>query len=405
MAVITRLAGGDLEIAEDAVQDACAAALTQWPSSGIPASPRAWLVSVARHKLLDRIRRESRRPAKELAALAGGGDPAAAGQRAAARAADDPLTAADDQLALIFMCCHPALDPVVRVALTLRSVCGLSTGQIAAGFLVPEATMAQRLVRAKRKIRQAGIPMLVPSGPELGGRLSSVLRVIYLVFTEGHMATGGSELVRGDLCDEAIRLARAIAQLLPGEPEVTGLLALLLLTDARRAARTDASGGLILLADQDRSRWDAAMISEGRLLVEAALVRRRPGPYQLHAAIAACHGEAGSAADTDWRQIVALYDELLRFEPTAVVAANRSAAVGMADGPEAGLAILAELGSGTPVARWPQLHVAMAELLRQAGDTDAALTAYREALRLGLADAQRAFVERRIRALSPAPPD
>jgi len=219
------------------------------------------------------------------------------------------------------------------------------------------------------------------------------------------MATGGSELVRGDLCDEAIRLARAIAQLLPGEPEVTGLLALLLLTDARRAARTDASGGLILLADQDRSRWDAAMISEGRLLVEAALVRRRPGPYQLHAAIAACHGEAGSAADTDWRQIVALYDELLRFEPTAVVAANRSAAVGMADGPEAGLAILAELGSGTPVARWPQLHVAMAELLRQAGDTDAALTAYREALRLGLADAQRAFVERRIRALSPAPPD
>ena len=400
MAVITRLAGGDLEIAEDAVQDACAAALAQWPGSGIPASPRAWLVSVARHKVLDRIRRESRRTDKEWAAVAGGGTHTAAGHPgAAAWAGGDPLTAADDQLALIFMCCHPALDPAVRVALTLRSVCGLSTGQIAAGFLVPEATMVQRLVRAKRKIRQAGIPMLVPSGPELGGRLSSVLRVIYLVFTEGHMATGGSLLVRGDLCDEAIRLARVIRELLPDEPEVTGLLALLLLTDARRAARTDAGGGLVLLADQDRCRWDAAMIAEGRLLVEQALRLRQPGPYQLHAAIAACHGEAGSAADTDWRQIVALYDELLRFEPTAVVAANRAAAVAMADGPEAGLAILAELGSDPAVARWPQLHVATAELLHRAGDADAALAAYRQALRLGVADAQRVFVERRIRAL------
>jgi RNA polymerase sigma-70 factor (ECF subfamily) len=404
VAVITRLAGGDLEIAEDAVQDACAAALAQWPSSGIPASPRAWLVSVARHKLLDRIRRESRRAVKESAAMAGGVH--AAGQHAVvAESGGDPLTAADDQLGLVFMCCHPALDPAVRVALTLRSVCGLSTGQIAAGFLVPEATMAQRLVRAKRKIRQAGIPMLVPSGPELGGRLSSVLRVIYLVFTEGHMATGGSQLVRGDLCDEAIRLARVITELLPDEPEATGLLALLLLTDARRPARTDASGGLVLLADQDRSRWDAAMIAEGGRLVEQALRLRQPGPYQLHAAIAACHGEAGSAVDTDWRQIVALYDELLRFEPTAVVAANRAAAVAMADGPEAGLAILAELGSDTAMARWPQLHVATAELLRRAGDADAALAAYREALRLGLADAQRAFVERRIRALSPEPAD
>jgi RNA polymerase sigma-70 factor (ECF subfamily) len=405
VAVVTRMVGGDLELAEDAVQDACAAALLQWPDDGVPTQPRAWLIRVARHKALDRVRREARRGAKEAAgpmtSVVGpsGGEAALVGGSALA-CGGEAVLAVDDQLGLVFMCCHPALDPAARVALTLRSVCGLTTRQIAAGFLVPEATMAQRLVRAKRKIRQAGIPMLVPAATELASRLDAVLRVVYLVFTEGHLATGGRDLVRGDLCDQAIRLARALAGLLSGQPEVTGLLALLLLTDARRGARTDADGELVLLTDQDRSRWDTAMISEGQVLVEQALRMRRPGPYQLRAAIAACHGEAAAAEDTDWRQIVALYDELLRFEPTAVVAANRAAAIAMVDGPAAGLAILAELGSHPAVARWPQWHVATAELSRRAGNADAALAAYTEALRLGLADAQRAFVEQQIQALA-----
>ena len=262
--------------------------------------------------------------------------------------------------------------------------------------------MAQRLVRAKRKIRQAGIPLLVPAPAELPARLDAVLRVIYLVFTEGHLATSGGELVRPDLCEQAVRLSRAVAALLPGQPEARGLLALLLLTDARRAARTDDTGALVLLADQDRRRWDAAMITEGRRLVEQALRAGQPGPYQLHAAIAACHADAEVAADTDWPQIVALYDELLKFEPTAVTAANRAAAVAMADSPEAGLAILLDLGADPAVARWPQLHVAIAELSRQAGRPAAARDAYAEALRLGLAPAQRAFVRRQLAAL-PAP--
>jgi RNA polymerase sigma-70 factor, ECF subfamily len=262
--------------------------------------------------------------------------------------------------------------------------------------------MAQRLVRAKRKIRQAGIPLLVPAATELPPRLDAVLRVIYLVFTEGHLATSGGSLVRPGLCQQAIGLARAVAGLLPGPPEARGLLALLLLTDARRAARTDEAGALVLLADQDRRRWDAAMLAEGRRLVEQALPEGRPGPYQLHAAIAACHADAGRAADTDWPQIVALYDELLTFEPTAVTAANRAAAVAMAESPEAGLAILLRLGADPAVARWPQLHIAIAELSRQAGRPAAARDAYAEALRLGLAPAQRAFVRQRLARLPPA---
>src|SRR5258708_18727491 len=293
VAGVTRLVG-DLEVAEDAVQDACAAALAQWPADGVPARPRAWLIGAARHKALDRLRRDARRADKEAEAMreAETGPPAA-----------DWPSEADDELGLIFTCCHPALDPAVRVSLTLRSVCGLGTAEIAAAFLVPEPTMAQRLVRAKRRIRQAGIAFRVPGPGDLPVRIGAVLRVVYVVFPEGHVAAGGDALIRGDLCDQAIRLARALAVLLPGEPEVTGLLALLLLTDARRGARLSPAGDLVLLAEQDRSRWDRAMIAEGEELVERALRRSRPGPYQIQAAIAACHSGAASAPDTDWREI------------------------------------------------------------------------------------------------------
>jgi len=389
VAALTRMVG-DLELAEDAVQDACAAALDQWPAEGTPSNPGAWLIGAARHKALDRIRRESSRRAKEAAAMLVPGDPPVPGAAA---------MAADDQLGLIFMCCHPAFDPAVRVALTLRSVCGLTTAQIAAAFLAPEPTIAQRLVRAKRKIRQAGISLRVPPQDELAERLGPVLRVVYLVFTEGHLATRGEALVRGDLCDQAIRLARALASLLPGEPEVLGLLALLLLTDARRQARVGASGELVLLEDQDRGSWDAAMIAEGELLVERALRSGAPGPYQLHAAIAACHSGARSAADTDWRQIAALYAELSRYEPTPVVEANRAVAVAMTEGPAAGLAILDAAGADPRLAGWPQLYIARAELLRRLGRPDEAVAAYRSALRLDLPAGERTFIDGRIRAI------
>src|SRR5499427_8167311 len=351
---------GDLELAEDAVQDACAAALAQWPADGMPANPGSWLIGTARHKALDRLRREGRRAEKEAEAVReAGAAPPPGGWPAGA----------DDELGLIFTCCHPALGPAARVALTLRSVCGLTTAEIAAAFLVPEPTMAQRLVRAKRKIRQAGIAFRVPAPADLPGRLSAVLRVVYLVFTEGHLATRGDVLIRGDLCDQAIRLARALGALLPGEPEVTGLLALLLLTDARRDARLTPDGEPVLLADQDRRRWDRAMIGEGEALVEQALRRNRPGPYQIQAAIAASHSGAASAADTDWREIALLYGELIRYEPTPMVEANRAVAVAMSEGPAAGLVILDTVGVDARLARWPQLHIARAELLRDRKST------------------------------------
>jgi RNA polymerase sigma-70 factor, ECF subfamily len=386
VATVTRFVGGDLGMAEDAVQDACAAALRQWPDAGVPSDPRAWLVSVARNKALDRIRRESHRADKERAAMRDLGPP------------ELPPVAgtSDDQLGLVFMCCHPALDAQVRVPLTLRSVCGLTTAEIARAFLVPEPTMAKRLVRAKQKIRRAGIPLRVPGPDQLADRLAAVLRVVYLVFTEGHTASGGERLVREELCDTAIRLARALAGLLPDEPEVAGLLALLLLTDARRAARTDTRGDLVVLEEQDRRRWDPALIAEGDALLTEALRRGRPGPYQLHAAIAACHSTAPSAADTDWRQIAALYGELLRYEPSPVIEANRAVAVAMAEGPAAGLVILDTVAAHPQLQRWPQLHIARAELLRRLERRAEAADAYRLALQLEPPAPERAFVHRRL---------
>jgi RNA polymerase sigma-70 factor (ECF subfamily) len=391
VATLTRLLG-DLEAGEDAVQDACAAALSQWPAAGVPASPRAWLIGVARHKAVDRIRRDQRRAGREAEAGRADLGRAAPGQTAPGQT---ELALADDQLGLIFACCHPALDPAVRVALTLRSVCGLGTAEIAAAFLVPETTMAQRLVRAKRKIRQAGISLRPPGAGDLTERLDAVLRVVYLVFTQGHRAAAGPQLIRADLCAQAIGLARGLAALLPGEPEVTGLLALLLLTDARRGARTGADGALVVLPDQDRSRWDRAVIADGERLLETALRARRPGPYQLHAAIAACHSCAPSAAVTDWRQIAALYGQLLRYEPTPVTQANRAVAIAMAEGPAAGLTLLDDVGAHPQLARWPQFHVARAELLRRLDRVGQARAAYDDALRLPLPAAERAYLTAR----------
>jgi len=380
---------GDLEAAEDAVQEACAAALARWPAEGLPESPRAWLIGTARHKALDRLRREQRRTDKEAEAV----------RKEAPQVTGGWAAGTDDELALIFTCCHPALDPAARVGLTLRAVCGLTTAEIAAAFLVPEPTMAQRLVRAKRKIRQAGIGFRVPGPDDLPARLSAVLRVVYLVFTEGHLATRGDTLIRGDLCDQAIRLARALAALLPGEPEVTGLLALLLLTDARRDARLTPDGEPVLLADQDRGRWDRAMIAEGEALAEQALRLGRPGPYQIQAAIAACHSGAATAADTDWREIALLYGELVRYEPTPMAEANRAVAVAMSEGPAAGLVILDTVGADTRLARWPQLHIARAELLRRLGRRGEAIAAYETAIALEPPVPERAYLARRIREL------
>jgi RNA polymerase sigma-70 factor, ECF subfamily len=385
VAVLTRLTG-DLETAEDAVQDACALALTKWPAEGVPSSPCGWLVGVARHKALDVARRQARRAPLEAAAARDWPSPRD-------DAPGEEERGDDEELALIFMCCHPALDPQARIALTLRCVCGLATAEIAAAFVVPEPTMAQRLVRAKRKIRQAGIRLKSPDREDLPRRLAAVLRVVYLVFTQGHTARAGPDLVRGTLCEQAIRLARALATLMPDEPEVMGLLALLLLTDARREARTSDAGELVLLGDQDRGRWNAAKITEGTALLTRALKAGHPGPYQLHAAIAACHAEPV----TDWREVAALYGELARYEPTAVTEANRAVAVAMAEDPAAGLAILDSLGSR--LARWPQFHIARAELLRRTGRTGEAIAAFRRALDLPLPHPEQAFLKRRISEL------
>ena len=383
---------GDFDLAEDALQDAFAAALVQWPRDGVPASPRAWLVSAGRFKAIDRVRRRARFDAS-LATLAEGlteTDGADAGL------GDDEI--ADDRLRLIFTCCHPALSPEARVALTLREVCGLTTEEIAHAFLTAPATLAQRIVRAKAKIRNAAIPYRVPPPAELPDRLDTVLQVIYLVFTEGYSASSGGSLTRPDLSGEAIRLARLLLALLP-EPEAVGLLALMLLHESRRAARTSPGGDLVLLEDQDRTLWDRDLIAEGTALVERALRSGRFGPYGLQAAIAAVHAEAPSVGATDWAQIVGLYDVLARVEPSPVVALNRAVAVAMRDGPAAGLALVDAVLAGGDLADYHLAHSARAELCRRLGRTAEARTAYERALALARQEPERRFLERRLAEL------
>jgi RNA polymerase sigma-70 factor (ECF subfamily) len=394
LATLIRHLGGDFELAEDALQDALAQALRTWPRDGVPANPGAWMTVTARRRAIDRIRRE-RMLADRVQALqtlmdleqTAGPDP------------DDDSAVGDDRLRLIFTCCHPALAIEARVALTLRTLGGLTTAEIARAFLVPEATMAQRLVRAKRKIATAKIPYRVPTDDVLPDRLAGVLAVVYLVFNEGYAARDGDRLVRADLCDEAIRLGRLLAQLMPDDAEAAGLLALMLLHDSRRAARTDSAGRYVALPDQDRAMWDAERIAEGTRSLDRALRLRRPGPYQLQAAIAALHATAPSAEATDWAQIAQLYAELARRAPSPVVDVNRAVAVGMACGPQAGLAVLDALAADRRLAAYQPFHAARADLLRRAGDAGAAAAAYDRAIELSDNAVERGELERRRAAL------
>lgn len=375
VAVLVRFLG-DIDLAEEAVQDAFATAVTRWPETGVPPSPAGWIITTARNRAVDRLRRESSRDARHTEAA----------RLHAPDAPPEEGPVRDDRLRLIFTCCHPALAPQSRVALTLRLLGGLSTAQIARAFLVPEATLAQRLVRAKAKIRAAGIPYRVPRDADLPDRLCAVLAVVYLIFNEGY--TGDPAL-----CAEALRLGRLLAELMPDEPEVTGLLALMLLVEARRPARRDADGVLVPLPEQDRARWDRTLTAEGQELVRRCLRRNRPGPYQIQAAVNAVHSDAPTGADTDWRQILALYDQLMAVAPSPVVALNRAVAVAGTEGPAAALELVDALGLG----RYHVLHAVRADLLRRLGRSAEAAAEYGRAAELAPSEAERAYLERRRR--------
>jgi RNA polymerase sigma-70 factor (ECF subfamily) len=380
VAVLVR-AFGDIDVAEEAVQEAFTTAVSRWPSSGLPPSPAGWIITTARNRAIDRVRREASRPDRHVQAAAllqTGDEPAAEG----------PVP--DERLRLIFTCCHPALGLPARVALTLRLLGGLTTAEIANAFLVPEPTMAQRLVRAKGKIRDAKVPYRVPSEADLPARVDAVLAVVYLIFNEGHTASSGDHLVREDLSAEAIRLGRLLADLLPDAPEVLGLLALMLLVEARRETRTSSEGALVPLAQQDRGRWDEGLIAEGHALVRTCLRRNQPGPYQIQAAINAVHTDAPTAAATDWLQVAQLYDQLLALAPTPIVALNRAVAIAEVDGPQRALALVDALN----LDGYHPFHVTRADLLRRLGRTTEALEAYDAAITHCGNATERAFLER-----------